>query len=315
MKKERKGTMKRKLFMLVLFSFLLMAGCGGKETKAITPAAFAQPGEETDNNFKEVICSVFWDEIGFGETLPVYKILPREANQQALLDEFGFTTGYEETKAETSTLFSQGSQKLTLYSFGSFSFQKERNLSDPEELTMSDELIFAEADDYLKKNFPLPQDFKREPDIKKTTVTNLSTDEKVVVGKAVQYERVINGCRMIGNTRIRVQYDKDGISSVVSLYNNYEQDVSLPALRPKEAFDKIFSPEALFVADPMPDGFGRERSLCIDKVELVYYDDPTNPDLTHIQPCYRFSGVIQDENGNRVNCYAVVLALEEVCYS
>lgn len=143
----------------------------------------------------------------------------------------------------------------------------------------------------------------------RTTETSTSSSEgTIIVSKGVTfYPKSINGFKIGGTKRITVMFNDEGqVSDVYYNWRVYSSRRAADVIPISGAIEKIKSGKATF--DIGDDDFYYSDSITINSVEVLYWDETTNPDNLTVQPVYVFTGKATKASGKSTDIYFTVQA-------
>ncbi|MGI6265018.1 MAG: hypothetical protein ACOYJY_06095 [Acutalibacteraceae bacterium] len=255
------------------------------------------------------------DAAQLGQTMPLYRVVPcngkegRDAYQTRLLTVF-FGDDRQARQEGSFTRFAHyvgDNGKLNLYDNGCYSFFRDGGSRAP--VPYTDEEVVEKAAQFLRENGLLPDGF--EPGRKLGGEATVSDEGSVMTSRSVGFYHKIDGYDLYGRSDVSVEIDAEGIKRVTGIYSDYAYDRDVECLSYKEvqALDPVDVGQILYNAEELAD---RPDHITLTGVKVMYYDAPvTQPELTHIQPIYQFSGVIEDARGNAAEYYWTIPALRE----
>ncbi|GLI04893.1 hypothetical protein YDYSG_09230 [Paenibacillus tyrfis] len=201
------------------------------------------------------------------------------------------------TKNELGTKIEDEKQYLEVFNNGVFHYHnKHRNESISIDVT--DEKAKEIATDFLKKNNLLPNDFTITSVAHETLTNAKNPNDKKVLRKEVYFNRLLNGTKVYGISRIIVSIgDKGQIDTVFSL--NRPIDPKGNPIKLKSIDNVIDDLKKLKGTVKI---HSDSRKVKINKIELSYWEDST-PTSTQefIQPVYHLKGDNIDEKGITIN--------------
>ena len=327
---KNKGCHKmKKICFLLVFSivFLFFFSC---ELQSITTAEvpdsqviktieFAQPSASYESEFKKITKKLKEEDKGlFGRELSVYQIVPRKTNEKFdknLLRVFEMKD-YKVNEKDVRGVINYISDSvfLSIYPRGPFSyFDGKKAMEDGTPFTMSDQEAIQQAKDFLQSKSLLPEGFIPREKLDISTLENAVPESEttpITLAKHVIFERKIDGYDVVGNSKINISLNRNGIFDVSSFYSDYELYKKIKCISLEEAIQRITSSSSTFLYE-LEKIDGPLEMLTLTEAEIVYHDSSLGePERnTHIQPCYRFTGTVSDGKGNVVAFHALVPAL------
>lgn len=297
--------MKKIACMLAVFVFTLCA-CKQENLYYNDKIQFPQMAQELHGdvpfefslkNKKEII----------GKELSVYKIIHRRNKKNAeyydgcLFKTFELNINKSVDYEHYTKYFCNDNDTLEIYDAGSYIFSHNRKSNDI--VTLSDDEAIILAEKFLKDHALLPNGFV----VGKTLGGTYKNGEPLK--KTVGFYHEIDGYEVYGRSDIIVEIDSIGINAVYSIYSEYEFEQKVKSLSLDEilAISPLKEGQIIYDATELS---GEVERVVIDDLQIMYYDSPVNqPQLTYIQPIYKFKGKIYDVDGNSTDCYWVIQAI------
>lgn len=252
-----------------------------------------------------------------GQALPVYKIVPRRTDEnydQEILDLFDFIPD-EIDKEDDCTTYKIGNfdKCLTIYQNGCFFYRIDFSNYSEIPLTMTDDEILSEGEAYLRSKNLLPENFYVGSQFGGITRGAPNEEGSFYMVKTMGYFQEIDGYAMLGRSDVSIGFWEGGIAQVSSVYSNYTFDRNIVCKSYEQVVSdaKEYAKHGSFTYD-MNIIKSEIETIVLNDVEIRYYDSPINqPENTHIQPCYRFSGSATDQEGNVSAAYWTIQAVPE----
>lgn len=145
-------------------------------------------------------------------------------------------------------------------------------------------------------------------DARTTETSTTSSKGTIILSKGVTfYPKSINGFKVGGTRRITVMFNDEGqVSDVYYNWREYSSRRAADMLPISEAIEKVKLGKATFDTDD--DDFYYSDNITINSVEVIYWDETTNPDNLTVQPVYVFIGTASKADGKTSNVYFSVQA-------
>ncbi len=290
---------------VALLLFGVLCGCGAG---ANTPGEIKFPQTTQELNEKTPFYFELEDQKDrMGDKLPLYRIAPRRTSKNASYYDgclFKVFTGNINHISENDRFTKydcNDGDTLEIYDNGCFIFNHNRSGTDT--VNMSDDEIIALAEEYLKSNALLPDDF-----FVGKSLGGTYRDDGTPCMKSVGFYREIDGYEVCGRSDIIVEVDSDGIKAIYSIYSDYEFDRDVRCLSYEDVMeiDPLTEGQIVFDATQLK---GEVEKVVIQDLKIMYYDSPVNqPELAYIQPVYQFQGLAVDSEGNSTDLYWTIAA-------
>lgn len=246
----------------------------------------------------------------FSDTMPIYKITPREISEDEMLkfaDEVGVSG--EIDKWDGNRMFINDTDKdlVRLINKNEISYQAGNH--KPEELTKSDDELIKEAKEIVSKISLLEGEYECLGVASVQTV--IATEGEYIESKRIAFRRLLDGTRIIGDEICDLYFNSFGLHDIEIHLYNYEKIGEIEMVPLSDAKEKIKSPDAFETYELQgPSSLSKKAStLRVDRVKLIYVNQYSN-DCTIIQPVYNFIGTaISDKEC--VTFHSKVIAIPE----
>lgn len=309
----RNFSVKRKLVLStfsVLILGLMVIYLNINISKPITPLNIPLPGEASEEKDFEYEIA---DLQQFSGQVEVYKLNSRNIDKKGFKDiakKLSLNPSDEQIKTGEKTItYSEGDKLLLVEPTGRWIYSIRNNLDLNRKgkiKLLSDNEAKKVAKDFLESKGFLPSEFFIS-NVRDGLVNQYSDGTEEAVNKQVVFHRKINGKEVLGVSRIVVQVGENGIiEGVSSVYNNYSFYTKKDLKDVYKAMDELKKNKGL---ENFEQG-KKIKKVKVNKVELVYFEQPNIFDQPYLYPVYKFTGKGIDEKGNEVNYSGIIEAIE-----
>lgn len=316
--------MKTKLLKtgIILFAFTIVliasiCSCAKKDdtyndTKNYNSDAFALPeidlsGSAGPASHSGIECNESKLKNNSAKNGTVYVYGNPEQRIDTIVELMGFDIDdYEPAFDGKKRLYTKDTMKMYIDEYGVFNLTDTSASWKGGNCSLSDKEYAEKAKQYLVEHdlWPVGQ----IGDARTTETSTSSSKGTIILSKGVTfYPKSINGFKVGGTRRITVMFNDEGqVSDVYYNWRIYSSRRAADMLPISEAIEKIKSGKATFDTDD--DDFYYSDGININSVEVIYWDEATNPDNLTAQPVYVFIGKATKSNGKTSNVYFSVQA-------
>ena len=321
--------MKRIVFLFVsLFIFITLSACSkdispdsqSSDRIGVSYPQFAHPASEEPFLRNDISFNITKAQGGgLKKSIKIYQARPLTINEdykERILEAFEFQNYSSNVDELNITNYSFGNKQISIYPNGIFNFETTYDTDRKEfPFSMTNEDVGQTAKNFLTSHGLLPNGFVLTDRVGEQGVTfeENGIEQTVVTAKGAWFQRMIDGIEVIGTSKILVMLNTDGIFSVSSVYSQIGEATEVNLIDMNEALKRAKTNDSLLKWE-LNKLKGNETKAVVDKVKIVYYDDPLDQNATHIQPCYYFEGKATDELNNVSNFSIVVPALAKELY-
>lgn len=189
------------------------------------------------------------------------------------------------TETEDAEIYRTEDSTLLLYNNGSYMYRS--NNKEDKEINLSDDSCIEIAENFLKENGLLPDEFSSSG-IGYDTLTDLShPEDEIIIAKQIYFSRNIDNIEVDGNSKIYVSIDSNGeISEAYSAYRDVDDRVSVnEVIELGEAVDKVLNSKGFIAVEENAD------KVVLENVEIIYWEDSAEFSTNStIQPVYKITG-------------------------
>ncbi len=247
----------------------------------------------------------------FSDTMPIYKITPREITEEELI-EFGKSLGVVGEVSYSNERFvsieTDISGCVLLMSGNELSY-RNANIKYGD-LTASDDTLIKEAKVIFEKISILEGEYE----CLGVTSEQIATDgngNKYTDSKRISFRRLLDGTRVIGNEICDMYFNQGGLYDIEIHLYEYEKIGEMQMVSLEDAKDKIKNPDAFTVGEL--DGKNALTStadeLIVERIKLIYVNQYSSGS-TIIQPVYNFIGVAS-RGDEKMEFQSKVIAIPE----
>lgn len=316
--------MKRIAFLFAtLFVFVTLSACSNSQSTdniGVSYPKFAYPASEEPFLRKDISFNISKAQsLNLDKSVKIYRANPLTVNdnyKEKVLDAFEFQNYSSNIDDLNVTNYSSGNKQISIYSNGVFTFETTYDTDRKEfPFNMANEDVGQNAKKFLTSRGLLPNGFVLTDRFGEQGVVfeENGVEQTVVTAKGAWFQRMIDGIEVIGTSKILVTLNTDGVCSVSSVYSQIGEATEIKLVDMNEAMRRAKTNDSLLTWE-LNKLTGNVTEAIVDKVKIVYYDDPLDETATHIQPCYYFEGIATDEMNNASNFSIVVPALAEEHY-
>lgn len=316
--------MKTKLLKtrIIIFAFTIIllasiCSCAKKDntyndTKNYNSDAFALPeidlsGSAGPASHSGIECNESKLKNNSAKNGTVYVYGNPERRIDKIVELMGFDIGDYETAFDgKKRLYTKDTMKMYIDEYGVFDLTDTSASWKGGNCSLSDKEYAEKAKQYLVEHdlWPVGQ----IGDARTTETSTTSSKGTIILSKGVTfYPKSINGFKVGGTRRITVMFNDEGqVSDVYYNWRIYSSRRAADVLSISGAIEKIKAGKATF--DIGDDDFYYSDNITINSVEVIYWDETTNPDNLTVQPVYVFTGKATKASGKSTDIYFTVQA-------
>lgn len=239
-----------------------------------------------------------------------------DAYTNKILEAFGFVEYHRQVGEGNVTNYTMDNKRISIRPNGVFTFETTYDTERTDSpFDLENDAVGRNAKKFLESYGLLPSGFALTDRFGEQGVSYEENGVKqtVITAKGAWFQREIDGIEVVGTSKILVMFNTDGVCSVTSAYSEIGESVEVTLIDMEEAIERAKSGDCQLTWE-IGKLQGQEIQAVVDRVKIVYYDDPLDEKATHIQPCYYFEGTAKDESGNGSAFSILVPALEKENY-
>lgn len=295
--------MKKTVYRVLLLLMILVVCTSCSSNKTIKAIDFPERASANNVDFSSTTFNISSqaNEVlndKFNEWLYIYPIKNQSftlAQREEICKRFGLDASTcKKNSTELFVEYSFGSESLYFYHNGTLRYNNSEY--DTTTLELSDKEAQQNVEDFLKAKNLLSDEFSFSG-VGDCTLSvnhpNSTGSDTITYGKTVTFRRKINGFPVVGNSHIYATVTNTGIHEISIAYHLYGNKEKISVISPQTAVEIMKQPTAntQFVCDATTELIDEAT---INSIELVYVEHAYDTAQTHIQPCYRISGVLED---------------------
>ena len=315
------------LLFVAIFAFVTLSACSKEKadyqnavTIGVSYPQFAYPASEEPFLRKDISFDISEAKSSsLNKSIKIYSAKPLTVDnnyKEKVLSAFKFQNYNSDVDESGVTNYSLGNKQLSIYPNGVFTFETTYDTDRKDfQFKMTNEDVGQYAKQFLTSQGLLPNGFVLTDKFGEQGVVfeENGIEQTVVTAKGASFQRVIDGIEVIGTSKILVMLNTDGVCSVSSVYSQIGEATEIKLIDMNEALRRAKTNDSLLTWE-LNKLKGDKVEAVVDRVKIVYYDNPLDKNATHIQPCYYFEGIATDEMNNTSNFSIVVPALEQEYY-